>query len=176
MRNLLKLTVAVCVFAFTNTVLAQETTEKYERNFKFGVGLNTGAPLNDPYKFNIGGDVRVQYNISETYSISFTTGYNSIFVDNDGINFNYVPVKVGYKTFLFSNEFYIMGEIGAAISVTKEYSKSSMIFAPSIGYAMKNIDLSIRYENLKDIPTIKDNVADKGLGQIMFRIAYGFDL
>lgn len=166
----------MCFILCSNTIFAQETTEKYERNFKFGVGINTGTPLNNPYKFNIGGDVRVQYNISKTYSISFTTGYNNIFVYDGAKNFNYVPIKVGYKTFLFSNEFYIMGEIGAAISVSNEYNKSSMIFSPSLGYAMKNIDISIRYENLKDIPIIKDNVADKGLSQIMIRLAYGFDL
>ena len=176
MKNISKIIAIICFISFANNTYSQESTEKYDRNFKFGIGLNTGIPLNDPYKYNIGGDVRVQYNISETYSLSFTTGYNSIFVDNDGKNFNYVPVKVGYKTFLFSNEFYVMGEIGAAISVTNEYSKSSMIFSPSLGYAMKNIDISIRYENLKDIPILKDNVIDKGLSQIMVRLAYGFDL
>lgn len=176
MKNISKIIAIICFISFANNTYSQESTEKYDRNFKFGIGLNTGIPLNDPYKYNIGGDVRVQYNISETYSLSFTTGYNSIFIDNDAKNFNYVPVKVGYKTFLFSNEFYVMGEIGAAISVTNEYSKSSMIFSPSLGYAMKNIDISIRYENLKDIPILKDNVIDKGLSQIMVRLAYGFDL
>ena len=176
MKNIFKIVAIICFISFANNTYAQESADKYERNFKFGVGLNTGIPLNDPYEYNIGGDVRVQYNISETYSLSFTTGYNSIFVDNGAENFNYVPVKVGYKTFLFSNEFYVMGEIGAAISVTSEYSKSSMIFSPSLGYAMKNIDISIRYENLKDLPILKDDVTDKGLSQIMVRLAYGFDL
>ena len=176
MKNITKIIAVICFLSIADRMYSQESVEKYERNFKFGVGLNAGVPLNDPYKFNVGGDVRVQYNISKTYSLSVTTGYNSIFVQDGAKNFNYVPVKVGYKTFLFSNEFYVMGEIGAAISVTDEYKKSSMIFSPSIGYAMKNIDISIRYENLKDIPIIKDNTPDKGLSQIMVRLAYGFDL
>lgn len=176
MKNISKIIAIICIISFANNTYAQESENKYDRNFKFGVGLNAGYPFNDPYEYNIGGDVRVQYNISETYSISFTTGYNSLSVEDNGKNFNYVPIKVGYKSFIFNNEFYVMGEIGAALSVTDEYDQNSMLFAPSIGYATKYIDLSVRYEFLKDFPIIKDNVADNGLGQIMLRLAYGFDL
>tara|TARA_R110000823_G_scaffold118986_10_gene243148 strand:- start:1419 stop:1892 length:474 start_codon:yes stop_codon:yes gene_type:complete len=155
---------------------SQENTEKYDRNFKLEIGLNAGLPFNDPYEFNLGADARLQYNISETYSLTFTTGLNNLYVKDDGKNFNYIPIKVGYKTFLFSNAFYVMGEIGAALSVTDVYNKNSMIFAPSLGFVKKYVDVSVRYEFLKDFPIIKENTVDHGLGQIMLRIAYGFDL
>lgn len=175
MKNSTKFLVACCILIVT-TATSQQKTEDYKRNFKYGVGLNSGLPLNDPYSFNLGGDIRVQYNVSETYSICFTAGYNNLFVKDNGPNFGYVPVKVGYKTFIFSNEFYAMGEIGGAFSVTKkDYSSNSMLFCPSIGYAAKNIDISLRYEFLKDFLIIKDNVPDNGLAQIMVRLAYGFD-
>ncbi|CAM3601275.1 hypothetical protein FLGE108171_05290 [Flavobacterium gelidilacus] len=176
MKNITKFSVLVCLLLIVNSMYSQENVEKYERNFKFGIGLNSGLPFNDPYEFNLGGDVRLQYNISETYSLSFTTGFNNLYVKDDGKSFNYIPIKVGYKTFLFSNEFYVMGEIGAALSVTDEYDQNSMLFAPSLGYATKYIDISVRYEFLKDFPIVKDNAADHGLGQIMLRLAYGFDL
>jgi hypothetical protein len=176
MKKITKILAVCCVLIFTKAS-AQVTSENYERNFKFGVGLNTGLPLNDPYSFNLGGDVRVQYNISKTYSLCFTTGYNSLFVKDDAPNFGYIPVKVGYKTFLFSNEFYAMGEIGGAFSTTKkDYSSNSMLFCPSVGYATKYVDISLRYEFLKDFPIVKDNVVDNGLAQVMLRLAYGFDL
>lgn len=176
MKNIPKLIFMICFLLIATIFYAQENTQSYDRNFKFGIGLNTGLPINDPYKLNIGGDIRLQYNISEAYSLSFTTGFNNLFVDNDEKNFSYIPIKVGYKTFLFKNEFYVMGEIGAALSVTKAYDQNSMLFAPSLGYATKYIDFSIRYEFLKDFPIVKNNVADHGLAQIMFRVAYGFDL
>ncbi len=69
-----------------------------------------------------------------------------------------------------------MGEIGAALSVTDEYNQNSMLFAPSLGFATKYVDISVRYEFLKDFPAVRDDVVDKGLGQIMLRLAYGFDL
>lgn len=165
---------AMCFILIYANASAQILSNDYERNFKFGVGLNTGLPLSNPYSFNVGGDVRVQYNISETYSISFTTGYNNLFVKDNAPSFGYIPVKVGYKSFIFNNEFYVMSEIGGAFSTTKAYKQNSMLFSPSIGYAAKNIDISLRYEFLKDFLVIRDNVEKEGLAQIMVRVAYGF--
>lgn len=156
--------------------LYAQSADGYDRNFKLGFGLSGGVPFNNPYSFNVGGDVRLQYNISKTYSLTLTTGYNNLFVKDDGVNFGYVPVKVGYKTFLFSNEFYVMAEMGGAFSTTKDYNNNSLMFGPSIGYATKYVDISLRYEFLKDFPVIKDNTVDDGLGQIMLRLAYGFDI
>ena len=69
-----------------------------------------------------------------------------------------------------------MGEAGAAFAVTNGYDKTSLLLSPTIGFATKYIDLSLRYEYLSDFPTIENNQVDKGLGQIMLRLAYGFDL
>ncbi|MDO7172345.1 hypothetical protein [Mariniflexile sp. AS56] len=176
MKATIKIIVLICIFNYTNLVSAQQGVDTYNRNFKLGVGVNTGLPLSDPYSFNLGGDVRLQYNISTTYSLCFTAGYNNLFVKKNGTDFNYVPVKVGYKSFIFSNNFYVMGELGGAFSTTKEYSYNSLLFAPSIGLGTKYIDVSVRYEFLKDFPIVKDNVADNGLGQLMLRLAYGFSL
>ncbi|MFL9830899.1 hypothetical protein ACSV4D_04825 [Flavobacterium sp. ARAG 55.4] len=176
MKKTINILGILMVFLFSNYASAQLQSENYNRNFKLGFGLNAGLPFNDPYTFNLGADARLQYNISETYSICLTTGYNNLFVEDGGTNFGYIPVKVGYKTFIFSNEFYVMGEFGGAFSTTKAYSDNSLLFCPSLGYATKYVDISLRYEFLKDFPVIKDNVADDGLGQIMVRLAYGFDL
>jgi hypothetical protein len=69
-----------------------------------------------------------------------------------------------------------MGEIGGAFSVTKAYNDNSMLFCPSVGYATKYVDISLRYEFLKDFPIIKESAANEGLAQLMVRFAYGFDL
>lgn len=174
MKKTTTLTLVALLFATIHT-FAQTNSDTYQRNFKYGIGLAAGAPLNDPYQVNIGADARVQYNISETYSLTFTTGYNHLSAKNTA-NIGYIPVKVGYKTFLFSNEFYVMGEFGGAFAVTKDSKANSVLFSPSVGYGAKNIDISLRYEFLKDFPIIKDGQPDNGLAQIMVRVAYGFDL
>jgi len=177
MKKTLTVLVIICVSICANFSYAQISVDTYDRSLKLGVGLSGGLPLKDPYTFNVGGDVRLQYNISETYSLTLTTGYSNLFLEDDGVSFGYVPIKVGYKTFLFSNEFYVMAEMGGAFSVTKAYGgENSIIFGPTLGYASKYIDFSVRYEILNDFPVIKDGLADDGLGQIMVRVAYGFDL
>ncbi|NHN26910.1 hypothetical protein FIA58_014590 [Flavobacterium jejuense] len=155
---------------------SQNQGDNYNRKFKLGIGVSTGLPFNDPYNFNLGGDLRLQYNLSETYSLTFTTGFNNLFVKDDNTDLSYIPIKIGYKSFIFKNEFYVMGEVGVAFSVTKEYDTNSLLFSPSVGYATKYVDISVRYEFLKDFPVIKDNAVDDGLGQVMLRLAYGFDL
>ncbi|WP_372752547.1 hypothetical protein [Mariniflexile sp.] len=175
MKQPIQFLVLICLFIYSNLSIAQQSVDGYNRNFKFGVGLNGGLPLNDPYNYVLGADARLQYNISSAYSLCFTAGYNNLFV-KDGDDFGYIPVKVGYKTFLFANEFYVMGELGGAFSITKEYKENSMLFCPSVGYATKYVDISLRYEFLKDFPMIKDGVADTGLAQLMVRLAYGFGL
>lgn len=176
MKKALLLFSVVNFFAIFNIVVAQDNPNNYERNFKFGIGLNGGLPLNDPYELNLGGDIRVQYNISSTYSLCFTAGYNNLFAKDEGKNLAYVPLKVGYKTFLFSNEFYAMGELGGAFSTSKDNHANSMLFSPSVGYATKYIDISLGYQFLKNYPIIKNNVPDTGYAQLLLRLAYGFDL
>lgn len=176
MKKVIKILAILCVIYYSNDVSAQQDVTKYERNFKLGVGVNTGVPFNDPYSFNVGADARLQYNISKNYSITLTTGYNNLFLKDNGGNLGYVPIKVGYKTFLFSNEFYVMGEFGGAFTTTKDISKNSVLFSPSIGYAFKYVDVSLRYEVLKDFTVIRNGVSDNGMSQIMLRLAYGFDL
>ena len=150
--------------------------DDYEQKFKMGVGANVGYPFEDPYNLNVGGDVRLQYDLSKKYSLTATTGFNNLFVSGDNNDLGYIPAKLGFKAFVLKDKFYLMGEAGAAFAVTNNYNDKSLLLSPSIGYATKYIDLSLRYEYLPDFPSIRNNAADKGLGQVSLRLAYGFDL
>lgn len=150
--------------------------DDYEQKFKMGVGASVGYPFEDPYNLNVGGDVRLQYDLSKKYSLTATTGFNNLFVSGDNNDLGYIPAKLGFKAFVLKDKFYLMGEAGAAFAVTNNYNDKSLLLSPSIGYATKYIDLSLRYEYLPDFPSIRNNAADKGLGQVSLRIAYGFDL
>lgn len=150
--------------------------DDYEQKFKMGIGANVGYPFEDPYNLNVGGDVRLQYDLSKKYSLTATTGFNNLFVSGDNNDLGYIPAKLGFKAFVLKDKFYLMGEAGAAFAVTNNYYDKSLLLSPSIGYATKYIDLSLRYEYLPDFPSIRNNAADKGLGQVSLRLAYGFDL
>jgi hypothetical protein len=178
MKNAIKILaiLALLTIGTTKAVAQDIPNDNYEQKFKLGIGATVGYPFEDPYKLNVGGDVRLQYDLSKRYSLTATTGFNNLFVTGDDNDLGYIPAKLGFKAFVLKDKFYLMGEAGAAFAVTNGYDKTSLLLSPSIGYATKYIDISVRYEYLPDFPTIENNTVDKGLGQVALRLAYGFKL
>ena len=157
------------------TTSAQEV-QNYDQGFRLGVGINGGLPLDNPYDFNLGADARLQYDLSQKYSLTLTTGFSNMFVSGDNNDLGYIPAKAGFKAFVLKDQLYVMGEIGAAFAVTNGYNDTSLLLSPSIGFATDKIDISLRYENFNDFPVVKNDVVKDGLGQISLRLAYGFKL
>ena len=174
----------VLVFAisimFANNSQAQETqaAKNYDQGFRLGFGLNAGYAAHDPYKLALGADARLQYDLSKRYSVTLTTGFTNLFVSEaDGSDLGFIPAKAGFKAFVWNDQFYVMGEAGAAFAVTNGYDKTSLLLAPSIGYASKYIDVSLHYDFYNDFARLNNNGSvGKGVGQVGVRLAYGFDL
>jgi hypothetical protein len=163
---------------FANNTNAQSSSSNYDQGFRLGFGVTGGYAVHDPYKLALSGDARLQYDLSKRYSLTLTTGYTNLFVSKaDGKDVDFIPAKLGFKAFVWNDQFYIMGEGGAAFVTDPHYHKTSVLWAPSIGYATKNIDLSLRYEHYNDFArTNNDGSLGKGVGQIGVRVAYGFEL
>lgn len=165
---------------FANNIQAQDAApaKNYDQGFKLGFGVSGGYATQDPYKLALGADARLQYDLTKRYSLTLTTGFSNLFVSEaDGSDLGFIPAKAGFKAFVWNDEFYVMGEAGAAFAVTNGYNQTSLLLAPSIGYASKYIDVSLRYEHYSDFPTVNNSgTAGKGLGQVGVRLAYGFDL
>lgn len=178
MKNVIQNIAVLFLFLLgTTSIMAQDIPgDKYEQKFKLGIGANVGYPFEDPYNLNVGGDVRLQYDLSKRYSLTATTGFSNLFVSGDDNDLGYIPAKLGFKAFILKDKFYLMGEAGAAFAVTNKYNDKSLLLSPGIGYATKYIDISVRYEYLPDFPSIRNDAADKGLGQVALRLAYGFKL
>lgn len=177
----------IAAVAIGGTAQAQEST--YDQNFKLGVGINAGVMTDDAYDFALGADVRLQYNFSKRTSLTLTTGFTNLFVDKferfdnqdlpanaDYKDLGFIPIKGGFKVFWWEDQWYAMAEAGIAIPVTNDYNNTvgnSLILSPSIGYATKFVDISLRYEHYTDFPT-RDG--GNGVGQVALRLAYGFKL
>ena len=194
--------IAIAIFAVnanaqtttTTTTRADNKATNYDQGFRLGFGLSGGYVFDDPYVAAAGGDVRLQYDLSKRYSITLTTGFTNLFTDNKfkDIGFSapnqgryrdlgFIPVKAGFKGFFWKDSFYAMGEAGAGFAVTNKYDQTSLILAPSIGYANKYFDISIRYEYYNDFPITNNSFTfpykqAEGTGQLGLRIAYGFRL
>lgn len=176
----IKTLLVLAISAFlSNTTSAQDTAVKnYDQGFKLGFGVSGGYATQDPYKLALGADARLQYDLTKRYSLTLTTGFTNLFISEaDGSDLGFIPAKAGFKAFVWNDEFYVMGEAGAAFAVTNGYDQTSLILAPSIGYATKYIDVSLRYEHYSDFPKMNNNgTTGKGVGQVGVRVAYGFQL
>ena len=177
-KNIKTLLVLAISLFFANNVSAQEsTTENYDQSFRLGIGVTAGYVFDEPYGLGLGADARLQYDLSKRYSLTLTTGFTNLFVDGKNNDLGFIPAKLGFKAFVWNDQFYVMGEGGAAFAVTNNYDKTSLLLAPSIGYATKFIDFSLRYEHYSDFLKLNDNgTVGKGFGQLSLRIAYGFEL
>jgi hypothetical protein len=140
--------------------------DNYSQNYRLGFGLNGGLTTGDYFNWALGGDVRFQYDLTKKTSLTLTTGFTNLFGDGDIKDLGFIPAKAGFKAFVWEDQFYVLGEVGAGFAVTNSYDQTTFIWAPGIGYATDIIDISVRYEGMNDFH------AD----QIALRLAYGFKL
>ncbi|WP_163408441.1 hypothetical protein [Flavobacterium ajazii] len=169
LQNLRILFIAAIAMMYTTTSTAQQNDEiqNYDQKFKLGFGVSGGLPTDsDDYDWALGGDVRLQYDLSKRTSLTLTTGFTNLFVGDNIPDLGFIPAKAGFKAFVWEDQFYIMGEVGAGFAVTNGYNNTSLLWAPSIGYATKHLDISVRYEDYDKFNT----------NQIALRLAYGFEL
>lgn len=175
MTSKIKTIFAISAIIFAISFSTAQEKPAYDQGFRMGIGISGGLPFENPYDFNLGADARLQYDLSRKYSITLTTGFNNLFVEN-APDFGYIPLKAGFKAFVIEDQFYLMGELGGAFAVTNKNNQKSLLVSPSIGYVTKNFDFSIRYEYMPDFPIAENNLPGTGLNQVALRIAYGFKL
>jgi hypothetical protein len=164
MKRFFKLCAVLLFIQFSQ--LHAQTDKPLRINF----GLSSGIPTTaNPFGYALGGDIKLQKDISTHTALTFSAGFNHYF---DTKNFdiypdyptpwNAIPVKLGVKAFVV-NHVYLAAEAGAGFFL--EGGKPTFIWSPSVGMAFKNgLDLSVKYENFNNY---------KALNQVAFRIAYG---
>jgi opacity protein-like surface antigen len=153
---------------------AQNVAQVKTNDWRLGVVLN--VPTGDAskaYSFTLGGDLKLQRDITESLSGTLTTGYTNFFIkkelkDLGAKDFGYIPLKAGIKVFP-TKGIYISAELGAGFGVQKG-SSTGFLYSPGVGIAFaKNYDISARYEAV----SFKN---DATIGQVALRLAYAFSL
>jgi hypothetical protein len=167
---------AAAIF-FTGNAKAQMTTPAPANSnpWRFGIGLEAGVPTGDAHNasdFELGGTARLQYDFTQRFAITLTSGYYNMFgKDNNGVDYGslgLVPVKLGIKAF-FAPQFYFGAEGGAAFETNQgAYNQTKLDLSPALGWASKSWDVSARYENFSG--------QGNNFGLVGLRVAYGFGL
>jgi hypothetical protein len=182
MTTKIKITAVLLVMiAFLSTTTA-EAQSIGDGKLRFGIGVDGLIPvgnLSNTESFALGITPRLQYGLSNSLALTFTSGFyhffpkNYLLTDGVGDSFNakfhldIIPVKVGLKAFL-SNNIYLSGEAGAGFEVEDGGGPVKLILSPGIGYASKHWDVGARYENFSG--------NNNTYGAIGLRVAYGFGL
>jgi hypothetical protein len=174
---IMAISLLVAIF-FCNNANAQSSDSK----FRFGIGIDGLLPVGsftNTVNFGLGITPRLQYNVDNKFALTFTSGFYHFFTKKifltEGLgagssmenDLDIVPVKAGLKYFVLPN-IYVAGEAGAGFEVEDGGGPVDLILSPSLGYASKNWDIGIRYENFHG--------QNSSVGLLGIRIAYGFGL
>lgn len=155
-------------FLFVSAANAQNTN----RAWRIGFGIDPGIPANKPFKYALGGDIRLQKQFSDRVAGTLTVGFSHYFEKDHFADFlqystpfNVIPVKAGIRLFL-DNNLYLGGEAGAGFGL--EEWGTSFLWSPSVGLAFKNgFDVSLKYE---------DYTRNSATRNVALRLAYGIDI
>jgi hypothetical protein len=184
MKNPSKLIAAAFMAAalfFTINVKAQTTAATPPSPWRLGIGLEVGAPTGNAHNisnFELGGTARLQYDASENFAWTLTSGYYNMFgktvtetingtpFTGKSASLGIVPLKVGMKAF-FSSNLYFGAEAGAGFE-TISGGNTKLILSPTLGFANKTWDVGVRYENFSG--------QSNSYGLAGLRVAYAFPL
>lgn len=177
--SLLCAILAVVTLFICNSAKAQSVDKN---NLRFGIGVDGLLPVGNSANtenFGIGVTPRLQYSLSNSVALTFTSGIYHFFpktisypignglTGTSKYKSDIIPVKVGAKFFVGSN-FYLAGEVGAAFEVAEGGGPVHFLYSPGLGYATKKWDIGARYESYGG-----NGYSD---GIIGLRVAYGFGL
>jgi hypothetical protein len=143
--------------------------------FKIGVGISGGVTTeNSPFSYALGGDVRLQYDLSKSVALTASGGYTRLFPKDNFpalADYDFIPAKGGVKVFPIER-MYLMAEVGAGFAI-QDGSKTSFIFGGGTGYEWNNgFELGIRYEGYQQDGT--STTYQPVNGQFALRLGYNF--
>jgi hypothetical protein len=154
------------------SVNAQEKAMKSSKPLHLSFGLDGGAPLGkyaNRSAFIIGGDLQLQYNVSDNFGVTASAGIDARLNKGGVVNTIYsAPLLAGLR-FYFTNKFYISEQTGYSISLSKGWSG---VFTNVAGVGFKlspTSDVLLGYKGL----FYKDAEVDK-LNIFALRLAYAF--
>lgn len=157
----------ITLFCLIATCISKKVNAQNSAPLHFGIGVDAGAALQNPARFVLGADARLQIPLGNSFSGIVTTGYYQYFKTGLYPKIGIVPLKAGLKYFPAKNV-YIAGEAGIGFG-TEKGQENSFMFSPSVGLAFRHgLDVSLKYEDY----TKYNGYAS----QFALRLAYGFKL
>jgi hypothetical protein len=176
LSKLVAIALTTLALFFSAYVKAQTTAA---HAFVLSLGIEPGLPTGSARigtTFTLGGDIRLQYGLSDRFAVAFTTGGYHFFpkrmpgTEGRYGSYGVGPIKAGIKEF-FAPNLYFGAEAGVGYEVTEKgfgNGQHKLILSPALGYANKHWDVGVYYESYSG--------QQNNYGQVALRIGYGFQL
>ena len=169
-----KIIFALMIFTMISvTANAQDKTMKTGTPLRLSFGLNAGAPLgkinSKTSAFVIGGDLTVEYSVSQNFSVTGSAGIDARLNKGGVVNTkNYAPMLGGLRLY-FSDKFYISEQAGYSLALTKGLNGLFTNVAGIGTRLSKNSDVFLGYKGL-----FKSGITTTNYNTFAIRIAYVF--
>jgi hypothetical protein len=167
-----KLILALILFTTSGvSVNAQDKPMNSSKPLHLSFGIDGGAPLGNYANvsaFVIGGDLQVEYKVSQNFSVTASGGIDARLNKGGVVNTIYYAPLLGGLRYYFTNKIYISEQAGYAISLSKGWSG---VFTNVAGVGFKlspNSDVLIGYKGL----FYSNGVAK--FNTLALRLAYAF--
>ncbi|MFD0941417.1 outer membrane beta-barrel protein [Pedobacter boryungensis] len=173
--KLFTMATVVCTTLLSVNAKAQTMNMSNGMAFKIGVGVSGGVTTeNSPFSYGLGADVRLQYDLSKSVSLTASGGYTRLFA-KDNIpalaDYDFIPAIGGVKVFPIER-MYLMAEVGAGFGI-QDGSKTSFIFGGGLGYEWNSgFDLGVKYQGYQQDGT--STTYQPVNGQFALRLGYNF--
>lgn len=170
--NMKKLFFALTALILINISANSQDKVKSSKPLHLSFGLNGGAPLGDNSKissFVIGGDLMVEYGISQNFSVTGSAGIDARLNKGGVVNTIYYAPLLGGIRFYIDDKFYLSEQAGYSLALTKGLNGLFTNVA-GVGYKLsQNSDLMIAYKGL-----FKSGTTLTNFNTFAVRIAYTF--
>lgn len=168
-----KIIFALIVLTITSgSVNAQDKVMNSSKPLHLSFGLNAGAPLGANAKtsaFVIGGDLMVEYNVSQNFSLTGSVGLDARLNKGGVVNTIYYVPLLGGLRFYFTDKFYISEQAGYSLALTKGLNGLFTNVA-GLGFKLsKSSDVLFGYKGL-----FKSGTTLTNYNTFAIRIAYVF--
>jgi len=178
MKKAIKLTFTAVLF--TLIIHTQANAQiAIPNDLQYSIGVETGNPTGIARlgsKFTLGGTMRLQYGLSNSWAATVTSGaYHFFAIKIPGTDKRYdsygeIPIKAGFKFFFIPN-WYVGFEAGEVLEKTDSGpGPTRLLLSPALGYAVKHWDFALHYENLSS------TLPGDHFGIVELRSAYAFSL
>lgn len=177
--------------AQTSAPAGSNSTSSSDKEWRLSVGPEVGIPSGTfatNYGWLFGGSVQLDIPVLvHGLYVTANAGYDNLIAKKDVANINVqtIPVKAGFKYFIWSDLVYVQAQAGVHFLANKSDlnadKAAAFTYTPGVGVLLKlapknYLDLGVRWEETAGFYNGGEGSGGNSYGLVALRVAYSFGL